>query len=269
LSNPGFSKSVGKLNQFYVNWGYNENDVETGFRFNKLNTVLINFLKNTSDLFRLQRIATPKVGGSPTNPADYVGIPLGGGGNGYLETLVSSIGSQSVVKGDATRPIVILGAAEAFFLKAEAAQRYSIAGLGSAQSNYEDGVRWAFRLAAATHVASATATDAQATTAANTYLASAQEFADWSASPDKIRTILIQQWLALANIDGQEAWSLYRKSNSPTSTGAAPTSPKSVAVSASQGEPRRLYYPFVEQSTNPENYKEVNIFTDRIFWDVN
>ncbi len=268
LSNPGYLKSIGKLNQFYANWGYNENDVETGFRFNKLNSVLINFLKNTSDQFRLQRIATPKVGGVATNPADYVGIPLGGGGSAYLETLVSSIGSEQIVKGDATRPLIIMSVAEAFFLKAEAAQRYNIAALGTAQSNYEDGVRWAFRLAAATHVAGATATDAQATTAANTYLASGQQFVDFTASTDKIRTILIQKWLALANIDGQEAWSDYRKSNG-SSSGSVPTTPKSVAVSASQQELVRLYYPFIEKSTNPENYKDVNIFTDRIFWDVN
>lgn len=269
LSNPGYVKSIGKLNQFYQNYGYNENDVETGFRFNKLNSVLINFLKNTSDIFRLQRIATPKVGGLATNPADYVGVPLGGGGSGFLETLVSSIGSEQIVKGDATRPLIIMSAAEAFFLKAEAAQRYNITALGTAQTNYEEGVRWAFRLAAATHVGGATASDAAATAAADTYLASGQTFVTFSTSTDKIRTILIQKWLSLANIDGQEAWSDYRKSNSPTSTGSVPTSPKSVAVSASQQEPVRLYYPFIEKSTNPENYKDVNIFTDRIFWDVN
>ncbi|HYC39258.1 MAG TPA: SusD/RagB family nutrient-binding outer membrane lipoprotein, partial [Chitinophagaceae bacterium] len=275
LSNPGYTKSPGKLNQFYGTYGYTENDVETGtFRFRKMNAVIINWLKNSNDIFRLRRLATPKVGGDPSNPGDYLGVPLGpcGALNIYLETLVSSVGSEQVVKGDATRPMIIMTAAEAYFLKAEAAQRYGISAWGggqvsNAQQSYEAGVRWAFRLAAATHTSTATATDAQADAAANSYLASGTVNADWAASPDKIKAILVQKWTALTNIDGSEAWAEYRKSNTPTDPGAAPYSVKS-CVSGSTPEPVRLYYPLREENVNQANVQQPNVFTQRIFWDV-
>jgi hypothetical protein len=281
LSNPGFTKSPGKLNNFYGTYGYTENDVETGtYRFRKMNAVIINWLKASGDLFRLSRLATPKVGGNPASFGDYLGVPLGPTGNIniYLETLVSSVGSEQVVKGDATRPMILMSAAEAYFLKAEAAQRYGISNWGggqvsNAQQSYEAGVRWAFRLAAATHTSTATATDAAADAAANAYMANGIANADWSASTDKIKAILVQKWTALVNIDGLEAWSEYRKSNTPTDSGAAPppsqTSGATVkSTVATLPEPVRLYYPLREENVNGANVQQPNIFTSRIFWDV-
>lgn len=270
LVQPGYLKVTGKMNPFYANYGYTEVDAQTGtYAFRRMGAIVVNFLKNTGDLFRLERIARPRPGGNPASFADYVGIPLGGAGSAYLEALTSPIGTMQIFMYDATRPSVLMSAAEAYFLRAEAAQRYGIAALGSAQSNYEIGVRWAFRLAAATHTSSPSATVAQADAAANTYLANGQQNVDWAASIDKLRAIWIQKWLALVHIDGLEAWSEYRRTNSPTSTGSVPTSPKSIAVSGSQPEPVRLFYPQREQNVNSANYMNVNVFTNRIFWDVN
>lgn len=268
-ANPGFLKSPGKINIYYGNWGYNENDVETGYRFNKFGHVITAWMKTSNDLFRLQRLSYPRVGGNPNNLSDYVGVPLGGAGNSYLETLVSSIGSEMIVKGDATRPMIIMSASEAFFLKAEAAQRYGIASLGTAQSNYESGITWAFRLAAATHVGTATATNAQADAAAAAYYAQAVDNVNWTASTNKIKAILIQKWMVLGNIDGSEAWAEYRKSSGSTSVGV-PASVKSVAVAASQPEPVRLFYPLRENSVNGSNVPTgIDVFTSKVFWDVN
>ena len=271
---PGYQKSSGssgsKLNPFYANYGYDQNDAQSSnYAYRKVGAVLINFLKNTADGFRLPRLAAPKSGGDPALAGSYVGIPLGGDGSTYLEANTSSIGSMQIVKGDATRASILMSAAEAYFLAAEAAQRYGITAFGTAQANYENGVRQAFRLAAATHTGTATATNAQADAAANTYLASAQQLVDWSVSTDKLRTIWVQKWVALAHVDGLEAWSEYRRTNSTTSSGSVPTSPKSVAVSSSQAEPVRLFYPLREQNVNSGNYTSVNVFTNRIFWDVN
>ncbi len=270
---PGYTKASGKLNPMYTQLGYNENDVESGTgRFRKSNKVIIDFLKATNDQFRLQRLAYPRVGGNPTNSADYVGIPLGTSGNAYLETLVSSVGSVQIVKGDATRPNVLFSMAEMFFLKAEAAQRYGIAGLGTAEANYKSGVQWAFRLAAATHTSTATASNAQADAAAATYLASGTQWADWAATTDKISLILLQKWLAIAHFDGLEAWSEYRKSTTtadPNGFFPAGYTVKSTVVSASQTEPVRLYYTLRENSVNSANVPQnVNVFTNRVFWDV-
>ncbi|HVZ26684.1 MAG TPA: SusD/RagB family nutrient-binding outer membrane lipoprotein, partial [Sediminibacterium sp.] len=177
--NPGYVKQTGKLNPFYSSFGYNENDVEqTNHRFYKMGDVILNFLKNTHDIFRLQRVADVKVSnpipdpvtGLPdkNNPDNYVGIPLGARGNAYLETLVSSIGSCQVNKGDATRPIVFMSAAESYFLQAEAAYRSGILALGDPQLLYQNGITQSFILDAATHTGTATATAAAATTAATT-----------------------------------------------------------------------------------------------------
>lgn len=277
-ANPGFLKTPGKISIFYGNWGYNENDVETGWRFNKMGAVVINFMKSTSDIFRLQRLATDtiKIPNDPdpntvvsNNPVHYVGIPLGSAGNNYLETLVSGIGMEQIKRGDATRPMIIMTAAESFFLRAEAAQRYGIASLGTAQTNYETGIRWAFRLAAATHVATASANDATADAAAIAYYSQAVNNVGWAASTDKIKAILIQKWMVLGNVDGSEAWAEYRKSSGSASVGV-PASVKSVAVPVSQPEPVRLFYPLRENSVNGANVPTgIDVFTSKIFWDVN
>ena len=276
---PGYLKSVGKMNPFYTNYGYTETDAQTGtYAYRRLGAVAVNFLAATGDLFRLSKIARPKPGGNAGLFSDYVGIPLGGGGNAYLESATSPIGSMAIVQGEANRPIVLMSASEAFFLKAEAAQRYGIAGLGSARSNYEDGVREAFRLAAGSYLGTTTsyglalsgapsASDAVATAEANTYLASGQPLVDWDDSPDKLRTIWVQKYFALIHIDGLEAWSEYRRTSSGTSSGLAPTNPQSVATTSAQ--PVRLYYPKTEENVNSKNYVAVNVFTSKIFWDVN
>jgi hypothetical protein len=266
-SSPGYIKQPGKLNLFYGTYGYTDQDQEGGtYRFRKMNSVVINWLKSSNDIFRLTRLATPKVGGTVGNTADYIGVPLGPTGaiNSYLETLVSSIGSIQVVKGDATRRMIVMTAAEVYFNLAEAAQR-GVPGIGTAQTNYENGVRWAFRLAAATQTGTATATDAAADAAANGYLTSTAVNADWSASPDKLAAILIQKWTAFCHIDGLEAWSDYRKSGGIS----CPTSPKS-QVAAASAEPVRLLYPLRENQVNGANVPaNIDRFTSKIFWDVN
>lgn len=266
-SNPGFIKQPGKLNLFYGTYGYTDQDQETGtYRFRKMNSVIINWLKNSNDNFRLQRIATPKKDGIVGNQSDYIGIPLGPTGNIniYLENLVSSIGSIQVFKGDATRRMILMTAAEVYFNLAEAAER-GVPGIGTAQANYENGVRWAFRLAAATHTSTATASVAAADAAANAYLTNGVANADWSASPNKLAAILIQKWVSLCHIDGLEAWSDYRKSGGIST----PTSPKSI-IAASSPEPVRLDYPLRESQTNGENVPTgIDHFTTKIFWDVN
>ena len=272
-STPGYSKSSGKLNPFYGNYGYDQNDAQSGnFAYRKMNAVIINWLKNSTDPFRLQRIATPKTGGNINLSTDYTGVPMGSP-TGFLEAVCSSIGPEQIVKGDASRGSIIMTAAESYLLLAEAAQRYAIGGLGSAQTNYNNGVTWAFRLAAATQSGTATATNAQADAAAASYLTGGTLYADWSmatTNADKLRTIQIQKWVSLCNIDGMEGWSEYRRTNSSTSTGCCPTSPHTVAIPASSPEPVRLYYPLREESVNGDNVPQnINVFTSRIFWDIN
>jgi hypothetical protein len=283
--NPGYTKTSGKLNPFYGNYGYDQNDAQVqNFAYRMANQVIINYLKNTTDLFRLSRMFNPKQGGNPANSADYVGIPMGSA-TGYLSSALSSIGSEQIVKGDAARSTIVMTAAEAYFLIAEAAQVYAIGGLGSAQTAFNSGVQWAFRLSAATQTGTATATNAQADAAATSYLTpgSTTPYADWNLATTPVlkRTFIqVQKWVALCNIDGSEAWAEYRRINvtdangtvlqtpGTTAYGCCPYSPHSVV--ASPPEPVRLFYTLRESSVNGTNVPAVtSVFTNKIFWDAN
>jgi hypothetical protein len=240
---------------------------------------MINWLKNTNDLYRLQRLANPKGTTIPSaNLADYVGVNLGAP-SGALEANVSSIGNFQIQKGDATRPLIFMTEAEKYFLLAEAAQRYSIAGLGTAQANYTEGVRAAFRQTTAYWTATSSGTAAQGTAAADAYLAQDLAYVSWTNATSQanlVRTILIQKWVSLMSVNGLESWSEYRKSNTTTGAGvvtafgSVPTSPHSVSGSANAAEPVRFFYPLREESTNGSNIPQgINVFTGKIFWDVN
>jgi hypothetical protein len=281
--NPGYTKTSGKLNPFYATYGYDQNDAQVqNFAYRKMNRVVINWLK-ANDIFRLQRIACDTVHvagqGDPnafvsTNPNDYAGVPFGAP-TGYLESQVSAIGSEQIKLGDATRPHVLISAAESYFLQAEAAERYGL--LGTASTLYATGVQNAFRLAAATHTGSKSADDATADAAATAYLAQPVLYVNYATATtqaDRLRSIWIQKWVALCNFDGLEAWSEYRRTNvadaagNVTNTGSVPSSPHSVAVGGP--EPRRLYYPLREESVNTQNVPQgINVFTTKIFWDAN
>lgn len=273
---PGYQKITGKLNPFYATYGFTEVDAQTSnFAYRKVNAVMINWLKSSLDTFRLQRLAYPSGTANVTIPAtfsasSYTGVPLGAP-SGFLESACSSIGPIQIQKGDATRQSILMTVAEMYFLLAEAQQRYGTSGLPSdAKTNYENGVKYSFRLCTAAQTFTPNASIADADAYSSRYLNRASgNNITWNGSTDKIRAILIQKWVALCHIDGLEAWSEYRKSSGSSSVGV-PSSVKSVAVDPSDPEPVRLYYPLTEESTNGTNVPQnIDVFTSKIFWDVN
>lgn len=275
LSNPGYIKTVGKLNQYYNNWGFNENDAPTG-DFRKMGQPIVDWLKASNDIFRLSRICSAKA--DPNNdlfsqsPTDYAGVPLGGSGNNYLSSNVSAMGRMQIKKGDAIRSLIFMSDAEAYFLRAEAVQRGWMA--GSAQSLYEEGVRRSFNICANTYASGiATATTSQANTAANAYLTSGVSQADWSVSADKLKAIWVQKWVALCNVDGSECWAEYRRTNSPSNpNGNLPNPYTAQSVATSQSQPLRFFYPLRESQVNTANVPlsgNTYVFNTRIFWDAN
>jgi hypothetical protein len=256
-ANPGYVASAGKLNPFYENWGYNAaGGAQALARFPRPTTYLFSSLISTNDTFRLKRLAYPK-GGEGVNPeiiSNYVGVPYGAS-SGYLAQNTSYLGPSVIKKGEFNRPMYIMLAAESFFLMAEAKQLYG-AGVNlplNAQEYYETGVRESFRTTGTT-----TAYGAQAAT---TLLTSGKDLADWTASPDKLKAIWMQKWLALTNYSGLEAWSEYRRTNFPLI-------PNSASASAGTKQPLRLFYPGTESQANPNVPTGIDVFTSRIFWDV-
>lgn len=258
--NPGFVASAGKLNPFYETWGYNSSGgAQALARYPRPTTYLFNFLIATKDTFRMKRLAYPK-GGQGVNPeiiSNYVGVPFGVS-SGYLSQNTSYIGPSQIVKGEFARPMILMTNAEVQFLLAEAKQRYGAAvNLPlSAQTYYENGVKESFRITGTT--------TAYGAAAATTLLTSGIDLADWNASPDKLKAIWMQKWVALTNYSGFEAWSEFRRTNFPVTPASQSTAPNAPL-------PVRLYYPNTELASNGANIialGTIDAFTSKLFWDV-
>jgi hypothetical protein len=258
-SNPGYVASTGKLNPFYENWGYNAaGGAQALARYPRPTEFLFNTLKAANDTFRMKRLAYPN-GGQGVMPeliANYLGVPFGVS-SGYLSQNTSYVGPSQIVKGEFNRPMVLMTNAESQFLLAEAKQRYPGVTLPlTAQAYYEQGVKEAFRITGTT--------TAYGAAAATTLLTSGKDLSDWAASPDKLKAIWMQKWLALTNYSGFEAWAEYRKNNFPVT-------PPSASTAANAPRPVRLFYPSGELASNGENVKAqgtIDVFATRLFWDV-
>jgi hypothetical protein len=254
---PGYVASTGKQNPFYENWGYNAAGGSQALaRYPRPTAFLYSTLIASDDTFRLKRLAWPNGGEGllPERIGNYTFVPFGAA-SGYLSQSTAYIGSSQIKKGEFARPMILMTNAEVQFLLAEAKQRYggTITPAGTAQSYYEQGVRESFR------ITGTTATNGAG--AATALLTSGKILADWAASPDKLQAIWMQKWLALVNYSGLEAWSEYRRTNFPVT-------PPSAAASPTAPRPVRLFYPQTEQSSNPNTPTGIDVFTSKLFWDV-
>ncbi len=262
--NPGYLASTGKTNPYYDRWGYDPNGATRSLgRFPRPTKFLIDLYKSTGDSVRMKRNFYAIGGESGTTPgtsvraelnSNYAGIPFGTSSSAYTAGNMSPIGPSQIVKGQISKPFIFFTAAESNFLLAEAKQRYGAAVTlpGTAQSYYEEGVKQSYRLVGAP------------ASAATTLLSNGLDLTDWTASPDKLKAIWQQKWLALVNFNGMEGWAEYRRTGFPDI-------PQSTIVTDPTKRPRRLYYPQSELGSNEANVKaqgNVNVFTDRLFWDT-
>jgi len=252
--------TAGKLNPVYDRWGYDANGGKRALNnYPRLTKFLVDGLKATADTFRLKKIGYAIGGESSSNPgvsvnaevsANYVGVPFGA--PAFLPAGCSALGPSLLVKGQYSRPYVLFTATEVQFLLAEAKQRYAgnVNLSGTAQSYYEEGVRQSFRLFGAD---GAKATD---------LLTSGIAEADWTVSPDKLKAIAYQKWVALTNFCGIEAWTEYRRTNYPVT-------PQAQTVTSAD-RPLRLYYPNTEKGSNPNVAAQgtINALATKLWWDV-
>lgn len=260
--NPGYLASAGKTNPYYDRWGYDANGATRSLaRFPRPTKYLFDVLKASNDTLRLKRLAyakggengsTPGISTQPELISNYIGVPFGIA-SGYTAPASSYIGPAVIVKGQFNKRLILMTAAEAQFLLAEAKHRYpSIGFSGTAQSYYEQGVKESLRLTGT------------AASAANTILTEGKVNADWAASTDKIQAIITQKWLATADFTGMEAWAEYRRTGFPNT-------PQSITVPGTE-RPVRLFYPSTEVGSNQANVPVQTTndkFTSRIFWDIN
>ena len=246
LSNPGYSNSNGKLNPFYNNFINSSGNQGGNYRATKGTDYLINFLKSTNDP-RLQRMFAPAA-----NSGEFVGIAQGENTTPNNKNLdLSSLG-PGILKGP-TQDVVIISSFESLFLQAEAVQRGYIT--GDAQALYEAAIKESFNYLGVE--------DADA--AATAYFSQPINQVSWTASTNKLETIIKQKWLALGSISGIELWMDYNRTGFPSDL------PISLKASKPQ-RPVRLLYPVSESSTNAENKPSTNVntpFEGKVFWDVN
>ena len=250
----------GKINQIYDRWGYSAAGATRSLgRFPRPTKFLFDVLIANNDTFRLKRLAYARGGENGSTPGvstaaevvtNYVGVPFGIA-SGFTAPASSYIGPSLLVKGAFNRPVVLMTAAEIQFSLAEARQRFTGVTLaGTAQSYYEEGVKQSFRALGV----------ANATVQANILINSGIPDSDFKVSTDKLRTIAIQKWLALANFSGLEAWTEYRKSN-------LPVTPQANTVTSAD-RPLRFFYPNTESGSNANVPTGIDVFKTRLFWDV-
>jgi Starch-binding associating with outer membrane len=239
-STPGYLKTAGKMNPFWENYIQNAAGSDAGTKQAWVcSAFFINTIQDDLKDPRLARLA------AKNNAGIYVGVPLGDGNDANLFPKRSWFG-PAILKGF-DQPMVLMTAAEAFFLQAEAVQRgYST---GDAKALYEAGVTEAFT------AAGLTAADA------TKYLATSVNNVSWASSTDKIEAIITQKWVSMFSLTGFEAWCEVRRTGFPR----VPLATKAVQAKA----PARLFYPTSEIATNSENVAAQNVtsqFDNKIFW---
>jgi Starch-binding associating with outer membrane len=264
--NPGWLATDTKTNPYYDRWGYSPAGAQRALgRFPRPTKFLFDNMVAMTDTFRMKRIAYANGGENGNNPgvstlpeiiANYKGVPFGESAGQFTAPATSWIGPSVLVKGEYNRQFYFILNTEVQFMLAEAKQRYGSAVnlTGTAQEYFEAGVRESFRI---------TGTTTKYPGAATALLTSGKDLADWTASPDKLKAIWMQKWLALTNFSGLEAWCEYRKNNFPNT-------PQSAQVPDNR-RPLRLFYPGTELGSNRANVEaqgNIDVFTNRLFWDV-
>ncbi len=182
----------------------------------------------------------------------------------------------------ATTDIQLMTAAEAHFLKAEAALR-GWTGAGDAQSNYEQGISTSFEQHgvagdAADYIADNTSTQldyVDPVDATNNINALSDATIAWNGGDDneiKLEKIITQKWIAMYP-DGQEAWSEFRRTGYPQLF--PPVANNSDGTIDSNIQVRRLPFPASQRSTNPLGVEQARTLLGgpdtggtRLWWDT-
>ena len=210
----------------------------------------------------------PAYGTELDQKADYVGF--------------SRLGNTYIAgKAEETKDIQLMTAAEAYFLKAEAALR-GWANAGDAQSNYEQGITTSFEQqnagGAAAYIADNTSTFkdyVDPVAASNNINALSNITIAWNgggSNEENLERIITQKWIAMFP-DGQEAWSEFRRTGYPkifpsVANNSGGTIDTNIQV-------RRLPFPASERNTNPEGITQARALLGgpdnggtRLWWDT-
>lgn len=197
--------------------------------------------------------------------ADQTGIVFGtpAGDQDLIGSKLSTVRAPGYLPNGASSRAWILTSVESLFLQAEAAERGLITGVSAdiLKAAVRESFVWLGLTAAQ----------------ADTYMTNnaGYEDVDYAAPGGGLFTILTQKWFALNGIAPYEIWTDYRRTDYVLGTpvGYDPGPPISVdPATTSTTIPVRLFYPQAEYNYNAENVAAagaVNVFTGKIFWDLN
>jgi len=297
FANPGYLKLSGKMNPFYVNFGWNQNDaVASGHGFYRPTRCFVDMLRINNDP-RLRVYVEPRLnlGADDSGRADYekwgllderyIGIPYGQV-DPPLDPRTTAIGLGILGLSDNMNvaPVSnapIMGGFEVQFFLAEAALTGIISGGdAAAQAYYEAGVKGVFNYLDVPLRASFTPgagvigqyafvrppISGTALQAATEYLTQNNAFCNWdlmTTQAQKLEAIASQKWISLFGVNPIEAWNEFRRLDLPP------------LGSSIQGQQRRnisiLLYPQTEFNYNAINVEKVDpdrdVYTTLLFWD--
>jgi Starch-binding associating with outer membrane len=249
--NPPYVQITNQQNPFWDT--YKQSAVgESIDKFNRANNYTLNALRNASDI-RYQYYYEPAQ--TPLNGNIYYGYNFGENlpnSGPYFSNNSSAVAGKGIAK-SAGMPQWILTSIESLFMQAEAKQRGYIA--GNAETAFYDAIRESFSYLGVTN----------ATTEANNYIASGNQYVNWAGAANKIQLIVTQKYFSSVGLTPFEAWSDYRRTGYPNNI------PPTMAANPGPNIPVRYRYPQNEYNFNPANAAGENDpspFTSKIFWDL-
>ncbi len=200
--------------------------------------------------------------------ASHKGIPFGtaSGDQTLIGSALSTVRGPGLSPNGAASRAWILTSVESLFLQAEASERGVITNLGTAATLLSAAIDESFVWLGLTAAQS------------QTYITGNAGYpdVDYTAPGGGMFTILSQKWFALnGSIAPYEVWTDYRRTDYVLGepVGFDPGPPISVdAANTSTEIPVRLLYPQNEYSYNAKNVGAegtINVFTSKIFWDLN
>ncbi|HEY1112213.1 MAG TPA: SusD/RagB family nutrient-binding outer membrane lipoprotein [Chitinophagaceae bacterium] len=228
---------------------YRTNEALTSDNILASNTAL-NFMESTNDprieVFYQEATKAPNAG-------QFAGIDQGDGKNltGTLDAGMWSKPGPAVggPNGGEDAPVVLMSAAESYFLQAEAAARSW--GSGDPKDLYENGISasflyWGLSMAEAVGY----------------YSQAAVNFPAGASTEQKIEAIITQKWVSMNGTQNVEAWTEWRRTGYPDFFVVSTTS------NIGNVFPVRLLYAESEIARNP-NTPAQKAVTDKVWWDVN
>lgn len=269
LVNPGYLNSAGKQSPLWADLGVSPGGsvYSDGYNYIRGGGAAVDFYKHNNDP-RLFYVFAPD-GSDPSKPAflktdtvadHYHGVYYGDRTAAAAQNNPGTVGVGHGVMPGYSASVPLITAAESFFLQTEAAQR----GLTDsvAKDLYNAGITASFEYL----YTQAGDSKSNADAAAKEYYTQSKDLINWESSSNKIETIIVQKWAALAITNNFEAWTEYRRTGFPNTDVLPETK-----FTTSRHIPAKFMYPKSEADRNKDAYNEAvskgnDPQSTKIFW---